>query len=243
MSRPYDMSIHTNPDAQAWAKFFMKCKAEYGWEVDEETMRGWFANAMMAMHDFMEIQRRKTLPVEVAESLPLTGGEFERAEQFKSQLEKRTTTDGQPPDPGYEAASAPGPINPETGQHRAYWVLSEEERKKGWVRPLRRKYVHVGLKPKYPLRDLTQDELETYGLDFDKYEEYPEESERPATGRFWTKKELAGGCGVVTSMGLALCETYSANPKYYSSTFCAGCRTHLPVEEFVWDEDGQEVGA
>ena len=31
-----------------------------------------------------------------------------------------------------------------TAQHEVYLVLSEEERTKGFVRPLRRSYVHVG---------------------------------------------------------------------------------------------------
>ena len=50
----YDMSIHSNPDAMAWTKFFMKCKQENDWSIDlidESLMIGWFANAMMAMHD------------------------------------------------------------------------------------------------------------------------------------------------------------------------------------------------
>lgn len=38
---------------------------------------------------------------------------------------------------------APMPINPATGQHEAYWVLSDEERAKGFVRPVRNKYVHT----------------------------------------------------------------------------------------------------
>lgn len=52
----YDMSIHTNPDARAWAKFYTECRnkspdpAAYD---DEEMMVTWFANAMMAMHDHM----------------------------------------------------------------------------------------------------------------------------------------------------------------------------------------------
>ncbi len=46
----YDLSIHTNPDAQAWAKFF--CKTHPG-VLDEGIMIGWFANAMMAMHDYL----------------------------------------------------------------------------------------------------------------------------------------------------------------------------------------------
>lgn len=56
--------------------------------------------------------------------------------------QKSTTTDGLPPHPGYEDKSAPAPIDPRTGQHESYWVLSEEERAKGFVRPVRRTYVH-----------------------------------------------------------------------------------------------------
>lgn len=81
-----------------------------------------------------------------------------------------------------------------TGQNDCYLVLSEEERAKGFVRPLRRSYFH--------------------------------------------KK-----CGVVTHMGLALCETYATNPSFYGATFCAGCNTHLPVGEFTWTEDGKVVGS
>jgi hypothetical protein len=53
----YDRSIHNNPDAQAWAKFFMATVKEQGWcvdHIDEELMTGWFANAMMAMHDHVK---------------------------------------------------------------------------------------------------------------------------------------------------------------------------------------------
>lgn len=46
----YDRSIHSNPDHTAWAKFFLETFPNCG--VDEETMAGWFANAMMARHDF-----------------------------------------------------------------------------------------------------------------------------------------------------------------------------------------------
>ena len=58
-------------------------------------------------------------------------------------VQKSTTTDGQPPRPGFENASAPAPVDPKTGQHGAYWVLSEEERAKGFVRPYRNKYRHL----------------------------------------------------------------------------------------------------
>lgn len=47
----YDMSIHENPDAAAWARFFMEQNP--GVNVSEEIMHGWFANAMMAMHDHL----------------------------------------------------------------------------------------------------------------------------------------------------------------------------------------------
>ncbi len=55
----------------------------------------------------------------------------------------RDTTDGLPPDPGLEHAGAPKPIDPKTGQHGAYYILSEAERAKGFVRPVRDKYVHT----------------------------------------------------------------------------------------------------
>jgi hypothetical protein len=53
------------------------------------------------------------------------------------------TTDGKPPRDGFENASAPSPIDPKTGQHESYWVLSKEERAKGFVRPVRTQYVHL----------------------------------------------------------------------------------------------------
>lgn len=78
------------------------------------------------------------------------------------------------------------------GQREVYLVLSEEERAKGFIRPVRRAYVH-------------------------------------------------SKCGALTTMGLALCETYARTPTYYSHTFCATCRDHFPVNEFIW-EDGFTVG-
>lgn len=53
----YDKSIHSNPDAQAWARFFIDTIAEQSWrieDIDEGLMTGWFANAMMAMHDHVK---------------------------------------------------------------------------------------------------------------------------------------------------------------------------------------------
>jgi hypothetical protein len=52
----YDMSIHTNPDASAWAKFFCETTEHMDRSAfrDEGYMTGWFANAMMAMHDHLK---------------------------------------------------------------------------------------------------------------------------------------------------------------------------------------------
>jgi hypothetical protein len=134
------------------------------------------------------------------------------------------------------------------GQQNMYAVLSEEEREKGFVRPLRGSYTHVGIPgPKYPLRDLDEDEKERFhSVGYVKYEEYSEE-ESPVAGRYWTQKDLDRidcGCGAVTNMANEIAETYGRKPSYYSGTFCCNCRTHLPVGEqgeFIW-EDGSRVG-
>jgi len=153
-----------------------------------------------------------------------------------------TTTDGQPPAPGMERGEAPQPVNPATGQHGAYWVLNEEERAKGFVRPVRSSYRHVGVRPKHPLRDLTAEEQERFkDLGYVKFEQYPDGES--CVGKYWTKFALSSGCGAVTTMGLALAETYARNPRYYGATFCTGCSIHLPVAEFVWYGTEERVGS
>lgn len=48
----YDRNIHRNPDAAAWADLFV---ATFPGLADKhDLMLGWFANAMMAMHDFLK---------------------------------------------------------------------------------------------------------------------------------------------------------------------------------------------
>lgn len=59
----YDLSIHHNPDASAWAKFFMETKEKVESTqpdefVTEDNMIGWFANAMMAMYDLQRLKIR-----------------------------------------------------------------------------------------------------------------------------------------------------------------------------------------
>lgn len=86
-------------------------------------------------------------------------------------------------------------IDPATGMQRKYVVLSDEERAKGFVRPVRRTYTHEK-------------------------------------------------CGVATTMGPMIAETYARDPKFYGGTYCVGCGSHFPVGEngeFIWD-DGTKVG-
>jgi len=155
---------------------------------------------------------------------------------------QRTLTDGSPVTDDHRE------LLPD-GMQKAYVVLSAEERARGFVRPVRRSYKHVGRGgPKYPLRDLTPDEHARYDqYGYLKYEEYPPEKS-PICGRFWTQAMLdavENGCGVVTTMGLALAETYARKPDFYGATFCCGCGKHLPVGadgEFVWLDDGSKVG-
>jgi hypothetical protein len=55
--------------------------------------------------------------------------------------QKTTLTDGSP------VADDHREIDAATGMQKGYVVLSEEERAKGFVRPVRRSYVHVGIRP------------------------------------------------------------------------------------------------
>lgn len=170
---------------------------------------------------------------------------FDHEEEYKAG--RLSTTSGK--EPRNFDSPAPDPeVDPLTGQHKSYWVLSPSEREKGFVRPVRTAYRHVGRPgPVHPLRDLTDDEKKQYETDkYVKFEEYPKD-ESPVTGRFWTQEQLNKinkGCGTSTSMGRALAETYAREPGFYGATFCCTCQGHFPVGsdgEFVW-EDGERVG-
>jgi len=102
----------------------------------------------------------------------------------------------------------------ENGQQKGYVVLSEEERAKGFIRPVRDAYVHIG-----KLTQLVNDAGEN------------------------SHEVRMGGCGTKTVMGLSIAETYARDPKFYSGTFCCGCRKHLPLNEFVWNGTDEEVGS
>lgn len=104
-------------------------------------------------------------------------------------------------------------VTDETGQQKAYLVLSEEERSKGFVRPVRFTYIHVGVNG----HEIDPTDMSKHG-------------------------RTGNACGVATKMGTALAETYARDPKFYGATYCVGCETHLPVNEFKW-EDGEVVGS
>lgn len=109
--------------------------------------------------------------------------------------------------------SHPDLNTPNEGQHKVYLVLSEEERAKGFVRPVRTEYVHLRTKDGGdPPRVIT------------------------------SMKDMVG-CGTLTRMSRDIAETYARDPGFYSHTYCIGCGKHLPVAEFSWDADNLAVGS
>lgn len=136
-----------------------------------------------------------------------------------------------------------GVDNTPTDQAQVYLVLSEEERAKGFVRPYRDSYVHVGDRPRFALRDLTDEERERFaGLGYVAFEAYPA-GESSLIGRYWTRAQLDNeGCRAVTTMAPEIAETYARDPHFYGTTYCVRCRKHLPVAEFEW-EDGSKLGS
>ena len=150
-----------------------------------------------------------------------------------------TLTDGSPVTPEHRD------IDPATGMQNGYVVLSEAERAKGFVRPVRRTYVHVGRRvcgkalPRGPGDSVRICALspghsgECGGLSRLVSEGERDEAERT---------QRLGGCGAATTMGTALAETYARDPTFYGGTYCVGCKTHHPVGEFEWN-DGTVVGS
>ncbi len=154
---------------------------------------------------------------------------------------RTTLTNGRPVYPEHRT------MDPNTGMQQDYVVLGKEERAKGFVRPYRRSYQHIGAQPPaHPLQDLTDEEKERFSKhDYVRFEKYPE-SESPVSGKYWTQKQLDAigkGCGAVTTMDKTIAETYARDPKFYSGTFCCICKTHFPVAEFVWDGSEELVGS
>ena len=91
----YDKNIHSNPDAQAWAKFFIDTLAEQSWrieDIDEGLMTGWFANAMMAMHDHVKREWVGLTKDEVDSwQLPVVPTVFQFAQFVEVKLKEKNT--------------------------------------------------------------------------------------------------------------------------------------------------------
>jgi predicted lipid-binding transport protein (Tim44 family) len=180
---------------------------------------------------------------EIAASFERQAQAAQMAENAKVPVDRsaRALTDGNPVTDDHRE------IDPATGMQKGYVVLSAEERARGFVRPVRSSYQHVGdAGPKHPLRDLTADEHERYDrYGYVKFEAYPED-DSSITGKFWTQVQLDNvgkGCGTVTTMGQSLAETYARDPGFYDGTFCAGCRAHFPLAVFVWQGTQEMVGS
>lgn len=155
----------------------------------------------------------------------------------------QVTTDGRSVDEVREEQRAEG-----NKLHTSYIILSDEERAKGFVRPVRRSYLHVGTSgPVNPLTDLTPEQIERYKeYEYVKFEAYPANSS--VTGRYWTQAQLDNigkGCKGRTTMSPQIAETYARSPGFYGSTMCVHCGKHYPVGEggeFVWDKTNVKVG-
>lgn len=164
---------------------------------------------------------------------------------------QRCTVKGEAPE-NPDTAPAPTDRTLPDGQKADHWVLCEAERAKGYVRPVRLEYRHVGRPgPKYPLIDLDAEQLKRFEHltePYIKFEKFPK-SMLPSTGRYWSQKDLDAidkGCGQRTTMPSACAETYAREPGYYGKTFCCTCGDYFRVGadgEFIWtDGSGERVG-
>jgi hypothetical protein len=117
-----------------------------------------------------------------------------------------------------------------TGQHNGYIVLCPDERAKGFVRPYRDSYRHVG--PRICGLHVGPDGATVCHMD--------PGHEGPCGTATGPRPQA---CQTVTTMGRALSETYARDPEFYGATFCCHCNVHRPVAEFVWTVDGAVVGS
>lgn len=158
---------------------------------------------------------------------------------------QRCMTDGSPETADHRE------INPNTGMQKGYVVLSDEERAKGFVRPMRLSYRHVGraicgiITPVDPNR-LGGEQyvcMSKPGHAGTYHHANVVTLPQPDAARL-SERGRTVACGTSTQMGQKIAETYALDPKFYSGTFCCECKEHFPVEEFIWDDgSGQVVGS
>lgn len=49
-------------------------------------------------------------------------------------------------------------------------------------------------------------------------------------------------CGIATTLPRATAEAIARDPRVFGSKFCAGCKAHFPVNEFVWHGTSERLG-
>lgn len=160
-----------------------------------------------------------------------------RTREFIKEVKKAIDETSAPDSPPAMCTTSGEPVDKvraeqtnETGQHKSYIVLCPDERAKGFVRPYRDSYKHVGRKV-----------CGLYVGPDGATVCHMEPRHEGECGE--VKGPRPQACNTVTTMGRALSETYARNPKFYGATFCVGCNKHLPVEEFVWTADGEVLGS
>jgi len=140
-------------------------------------------------------------------------------------------------------------------QNESYLVLSEEERSKGFVRPYRNTYVHVGRNITNHWKSIHRllTEEETSKFTDRKYVAVmtvlTDDEGKFMGGAYvtkeqlekWKKGEREGGCGCSTTMVREIAETYARNPSFYGATWCMCCKEHIDVGEFIWDDGSNET--
>ena len=136
------------------------------------------------------------------------------------------------------------------GQQQDYIVLTEAERAKGFIRPVRDSYIHAGDPLRGQLERLEKPYLSNNGKTYIAVDRF-EVSPGTKAGKFLTEQEVKqiektgryGGCGGLTKMARSIAETYARDPKFYSGTFCVHCGTHFMLSQFVWDGTNENVGS
>ncbi len=132
-----------------------------------------------------------------------------------------------------------------TEQNKAYLIDCEI---KEFVRPVRRTYIHRGIKITGEVKPLSPEKIKEFEGEFVGYVAC--EMKEDKIKRYLTQKQVdsiskgyMGGCGHATTMAQGIAETYAKNPQFYGSTFCIFCCKHLKVEEFVWEGSDEVVGS
>ena len=82
----YDTSIHQNPSAEAWTRFFYEHYPDCNVELD--VMLGWFANAMMAMHDHLKSKEIEPLQQVCEEWAETSQRNYQCAKAYFEALER-----------------------------------------------------------------------------------------------------------------------------------------------------------